>query len=58
MTTITVAITFHSADAKRRFLQENGFTAAEIIQETAGSITIQDDGMKWEMNGWVYSVKR
>lgn len=59
MTTITtITITFHSADAKSRFMKENGFTQAEIIRETPGSITIHDDGTPWENNGWVYSVER
>jgi len=59
MTTITtITIHFHSADAKRHFVKENGFTDAEIVRETPASLTVMDDGVHWENNGWVYSVER
>jgi hypothetical protein len=52
-----IQIQFHSNADKRVFVKNNSFGNNEIISETPASITIKDEGYKFENNVHVYAVK-
>lgn len=55
---MTIEITFHSFQDKKSFIKVNAFSKAEIISETPGSITVNNEsGYNFENSQYVYSVK-
>jgi len=55
---MTITIYFHSVSAKAAFINKNSIKFAEILEGSPASITIKDDGIKYENSPYVYAVRR
>lgn len=54
----TVILHFHSFLDKTLFIIRNRIGASEIIAETPGSLTLEDNGEPWEKSCHVYIANR